>query len=138
MVLPSRGRRVKYNLQNIVVSRELSLSFLVHLDVHKLHSSIPLSLADKWFAVAFIAHLFAVVGTGIVYGPTAFNDSSITDDTNNVDTDDYAYGGSASDKMSATHPSSLVVPKEFWIVVVAISLLVAPALSLVALSIMSR
>ena len=58
----------------------------------------PSEYRDKWFAVAFIAHLFAVVGTGIAYGPTAFNDSSITDDTNNVDTDDYAaYGGSESD-----------------------------------------
>lgn len=97
----------------------------------------PSEYRDKWFAVAFIAHLFAVVGTGIAYGPTAFNDSSITDDTNNVDTDDYAaYGGSESDNDMSSDLSN--PPKEFWIVVVAISMLVAPALSLVALSIMSR
>ena len=60
---------------------------------------------------------------------------SITDDTNNVDTDDYAYGGSESDNMSGDLSNP---PKEFWIVVVAISMLVAPAISLVALSIMSR
>ena len=31
-----------------LVSRELSLLFLVHLGVHKLHSSLPLQLAGQW------------------------------------------------------------------------------------------
>ena len=45
----------------LLVSRELSLLFLVHLDVHKLHSSLPLQRLDL-VQPLLVKILFGLIG----------------------------------------------------------------------------
>ena len=102
----------------------------------------PSAYRDKWFAIAFVAHLVAVLGTGIAFGPAMWN--NVTADVAesekypvDVDEDDGGnlYGASSSEIGTDTQEAP---PKEFWFAVVAIALVSAPALSFAALTIMSR
>jgi hypothetical protein len=36
----------------------------------------PLAYRDKWFAIAFVAHMVAVLGMGIAFGPAMWNNIS--------------------------------------------------------------
>mmetsp|Transcript_28741 Transcript_28741/g.61279 ORF Transcript_28741/g.61279 Transcript_28741/m.61279 type:complete len:575 (+) Transcript_28741:166-1890(+) len=101
----------------------------------------PSAYRDKWFAVAFITHLVAVVGSGAAFGPAAWNKITSSDTVSN----EYASDkdgesdpwGSTSDSTNADTTQELP-PKEFWFAVIAIAMTVAPALSFVALTIMRR
>jgi hypothetical protein len=102
----------------------------------------PSAYRDKWFAIAFIAHMVAVLGTGIAFGPAMWNNISANvaeSEKYSVDVDEddggNLYGTSSSEISTDTQEAP---PKEFWFAVVAIALVSAPALSFVALTIMSR
>ena len=103
----------------------------------------PSEYRDKWFALAFLLHLVAVIVTAVAFAPSAAlsamgedNNSSIANEEYSSDADDLyggdnKYSGAASDTEEAP-------PKEFWIAVGLIAMFAAPALSLAALSVMNR
>lgn len=97
----------------------------------------PSAYRDKWFAVAFIAHLVGVVGAAVALGPAAWNQIASSESDNGsdeVESDkDDNYGESSSAVDTEEMP-----PWQFWFVVVAIAMVTAPTLSFVALTIMSR
>lgn len=88
---------------------------------------------DKWFAIAFIAHLLVVLGAGMAFGPAVLAEGAEAEEVS-VDVDDGVDVGS-EDSLQNFHEAP---PKEYWFAVVAIALLSSPALSFVALTIMSR
>lgn len=93
----------------------------------------PAEFRDKWFAVAFVTHLVGVLGTGIAFGPAAWN-QIISSSEEESGSNDYDF----DDENSTTTDQGAPPPKEFWFAVVAIALVTAPALSFIALTIMSR
>jgi len=97
----------------------------------------PSAYRDKWFAVAFITHLVAVMGSAAAFGSAGWSKiaSNGTDEYASDQDDESDPWGSTSDSHNASQD---VPPKEFWFAIIAISMVVAPALSLVAMTIMSR
>jgi hypothetical protein len=93
----------------------------------------PPAYRDKWFAIAFIAHLLVVLGTGMAFGPAVLAEGAEAEEVS-VDVDDGVDVGSV-DSLQNSHEAP---PKEYWFAVVTIALMSAPALSFVALTIMSR
>ena len=91
----------------------------------------PAEFRDKWFAVAFVTHLVGVLGTGIAFGPAAWNQIIASEESGSNDYD-------FDDESTTTDTQEAPPPKEFWFAVVAIALVTAPALSFIALTIMSR
>ncbi|KAL7550651.1 hypothetical protein ACHAWF_013864 [Thalassiosira exigua] len=89
----------------------------------------PSAYRDKWFAAAFLAQLTGVVGAAIAIGPAAWEDAIAA-----------ASDESGSDESAAGDGSSAegAPPKEFWFAVVGIALVVAPALSFLAMTVMNR
>lgn len=87
---------------------------------------------DKWFAVAFILHLFAVAGTGVAFGPAAWK--KFMEDAESADHGEDQYGESATEDVTGTEGA----PKGYWLSVVSISMVTAPVLSFAALTVMSK
>lgn len=101
----------------------------------------PPAYCDKWFAVAFITHLVAVVGAATAFGPVAWKKIVSSDTGSNEysfdqdgDGDDNLYG----DQDESNTESQDYPPLAYWFAVVAIAIATAPALSFVALTMMSR
>ena len=96
---------------------------------------------DVWFAVAFVVHLVAVLGTSFVLGPAAWStmkeeaeDANADADANiNTDDRDEDGNGDGSDNTTSNIPGA-----DFWITVVTIATIAAPTLSLLTLGVMSR
>mmetsp|Transcript_33051 Transcript_33051/g.63155 ORF Transcript_33051/g.63155 Transcript_33051/m.63155 type:complete len:586 (-) Transcript_33051:185-1942(-) len=111
----------------------------------------PSAYRDKWFARAFITHVVIVVGSAMTLGPVAWKnmmsaiEESASDDEEDAfgndgydkDGDDM-FGESAADAESSTTETQGFPPLGFWVAVVFIALVAAPALSLLALTFMSR
>jgi hypothetical protein len=94
----------------------------------------PSAYRDKWFAIAFIAHLLVVLGAGMAFGPAPWaNDVAKVEEMSVYVDDDVDVESEGSPQNAQEAP-----PKEYWFAVVAIALMSAPALSFVALTIMSR
>lgn len=100
----------------------------------------PSAYRDKWFAVAFVAHLFGVVGAAAVLGPAAWNKAASS--SSDAGSNEYGFEKDQDDGMSTSENGATddegAPPKEFWIAVVAIAMATAPALSFIALTAMSR
>ena len=88
---------------------------------------------DVWFAVAFIVHLMAVLGTSWVLGPAAWQ--SMREDSQN-DQDRNGDGSNGSD--TAPNNTNATPGADFWITVVTIATIAAPTLSILTLGVMSR
>ena len=88
---------------------------------------------DVWFAVAFVAHLAAVLGTSWVLGPAAWQ--SMRED-NQINQDGNGDGSDGSD--TAPINTNATPGADFWITVVTIATIAAPTLSIVTLGFMSR
>ena len=99
---------------------------------------------DVWFAIAFVVHLVAVLGTSVVLGPAAWStmkeeaeeetDANGNADANiNTDDRDEDGNGDGSDNTTSNIPGA-----DFWITVVTIATIAAPTLSLLTLGVMSR
>ena len=88
---------------------------------------------DVWFAVAFVAHLAAVLGTSWVLGPAAWQ--SMREDSQN-DQDGDGDGSDGSD--TAPNNTNATPGADFWITVVTIATIAAPTLSILTLGVMSR
>lgn len=102
----------------------------------------PSAYRDKWFAVVFVTHFFAVMGSAVAFGPAAWNkiaSSDVESDGYAADEgDDYDSWGSTSESSTTSDSQGALPSKEFWFAVVATSLIAAPALSFLALTIMNR
>ena len=88
---------------------------------------------DVWFAVAFVAHLAAVLGTSWVLGPAAWQ--SMRED-NQINQDGNGDGSDGSD--TAPINTNATPGADFWITVVTIATIAAPTLSILTLGFMSR
>ena len=88
---------------------------------------------DVWFAVAFVAHLAAVLGTSWVLGPAAWQ--SMREDSQ-IDQDGNGDGSDGSD--TAPNNTNATPGADFWITVVTIATIAAPTLSILTLGVMSR
>ncbi|KAL9183771.1 hypothetical protein ACHAXT_004627 [Thalassiosira profunda] len=94
----------------------------------------PPAFRDIWFAIAFIVHLVGVIGAAVALGPAAWDKIAASSDAES-EQNESAYGEEGGEGGSNEDE---VPPKEFWAVVVAISCVVAPALSFLALTVMNR
>ena len=91
----------------------------------------PPAFRDRWFAVAFLAQLIAVSTTGCLTASTSWGQLF---PLNNDSGSGSAYGGDGEGS-----PQEQAAPShDFWAIVIGISLLVAPALSIFSLTLMSR
>lgn len=104
----------------------------------------PSAYRDKWFAISFVAHLLVVLGAGMAFGPAMWNDLTTTADV--AESEEYSVDHVEDDFLNLYEtPSSEdgidaqeAPPREFWFAVISIALMSAPALSFVALTVMSR
>lgn len=85
----------------------------------------PSAYRDKWFAIAFITHLVAVVGSAAAFGSAGWNKIASSSSS-----------GTESEEGSADTQEG--PPKELLLWLFSIALVVAPVLSFVALTMMSR
>lgn len=93
----------------------------------------PAVMRDKWFAVAFLAQFVAVTTTAIVVAPTSWAellDSSSDSDSSAASNNTY---GNDDGSQEQTAPGV-----EFWAFVIGVSVLVATALSLFSMTLMSK
>lgn len=97
----------------------------------------PSAYRDKWFAIAFVAHLAIVAATAVAYGPAAWRaGSELVDELNE---EGAGQGGDATyDESTSSDGDDGSPPEEFWFAAVAVAMVAAPALSLAALTLMSR
>ncbi|KAL7491704.1 hypothetical protein ACHAWT_002305 [Skeletonema menzelii] len=91
----------------------------------------PAAFRDKWFAIAFVTQVVAISATAMVVAPSSWAElfSSIDSDpstSNNYHDDD---GVSQEQDLPGI---------EFWALVIGISLLAAPALSLFSMTLMAK
>ena len=98
---------------------------------------------DVWFAVAFVVHLVAVLGTSVVLGPAAWSamkeEAAEETDANgnadaNINTDDRDEDGNGD----VPDNNGNIPGADFWLTVVTIATIAAPTLSLLTLGVMSR
>ena len=89
---------------------------------------------DKWFAIAFITQLLVVLGVGMAFAGLLWTADVPEFEEVSVEVDEDVDVGSED----SLENSQEAPPKEYWFAVVALALLSAPALSFVALTIMSR
>mmetsp|Transcript_18706 Transcript_18706/g.40728 ORF Transcript_18706/g.40728 Transcript_18706/m.40728 type:complete len:585 (-) Transcript_18706:208-1962(-) len=95
----------------------------------------PTAFRDVWFAVVFIAHLIAVIGTAVTFGPAALNGTT----TSAQDSDgDKEQQDGMDDDNSKNYDPTAAPPAEFWIFIILIAVVAAPILSITALGFMSR
>ncbi len=90
----------------------------------------PSAYRDKWFAIAFIAQLLVVLGVGMAFAGMLW--AADVPESEEVSVDD------VNVDVNVESEGSPLPPKEYWFAVVAIALVSTPALSFVALTIMSR
>lgn len=92
----------------------------------------PAAFRDMWFAIAFVTQFVAVLATAMVVAPSWAELFSSTDSdpasTSNIDQDD-DYGVSQEQDVPGI---------EFWASIIGVALLVAPALSLFSMTLMSK
>jgi len=99
---------------------------------------------DVWFAVAFAAHLVAVLGTSFVLGPAAWNSIQSAEDaaeSDNDDRDEDGDGDAGTDASASnnTNTNNTNIPgADFWITVVTVATVAAPTLSILTLGVMAR
>lgn len=105
----------------------------------------PSAFRDKWFAISFVAQLLVVLGAGMAFGPAWRNNVTTTADV--AETEEYSVdhvkdddGGNLYETPSSEDGiyAQEAPPMEFWFAVILIALMSAPALSFVALTVMSR
>jgi len=106
---------------------------------------------DRWFAMAFLVHLAAVLGAAVVLGPAGWSyllqqeqgqgqaqDGSGRDDDGGGAGNGDGSGGYYDGNDTSTTAAAAVPSAEFWIAVASVATVAAPALSLLALGVLSR
>lgn len=89
---------------------------------------------DKGFAIAFIAHLVALMGLALSFGPVAWIHATDTSSGSNENGNDYH----SQQEGDTTSDISDAAPKNFCYVAFTTALVVSPVLSFLALTVMSR
>jgi hypothetical protein len=90
----------------------------------------PAVMRDKWFAVAFLVQFFAVITTSIVVAPSSWAGSFSGDSVSAASNNTYGNNDGSQEK---TEPDVV-----FWTFIIGVSVLVATALSLFSMTIMSK
>ena len=91
---------------------------------------------DKWFAVAFLLHLIAVISTSIVLWPNWANLASA--DRRLAPSYEETYTEANNNQSASEESKGDDIPAGMLGAIVAVSVILAPILSLVALSVMSK
>lgn len=99
----------------------------------------PPAFRDKWFALAFVAHLGAVGAAACALGPAAWRALAASAGEATAAASSAAADAGTTYSFEGSGGSDVPLPPaEFWFAVVATSLVVAPALSFLAFVIMGK